>query len=267
MVLSGDGVLNQIELTRDIREAVEDENWRITEDVERKSADVNCNGLVDKNAVKTIIDYIVFGNLNIDEVPIVKKPTIQVVSGNLNVNTIYTSDVVLKINENEENAWRTLYKITGDKNQDYKVCLDDEEVVLDEDGTYKITAYTYGKLGNKSKREYAIITIDKTADYTMEYYFENVDGTFSKSEKETKTVEGIIGETVEFENKLYTDYVLDVDNVLGNLQGTVLEDGSLVLKAYYERKVIHIHLRLVRMLKKLLLNMNYHNLRRIQLLQ
>ena len=236
MILSGDGVLNQIELTRDIREAVEDENWRITEDVERKSADVNCNGLVDKNAVKTIIDYIVFGNLNIDEVPIVKKPTIQVVSGNLNVNTIYTSDVVLKINENEENAWRTLYKITGDKNQDYKVCLDDEEVVLDEDGTYKITAYTYGKLGNKSKREYAIITIDKTADYTMEYYFENVDGTFSKSEKETKTVEGIIGETVEFENKLYTDYVLDVDNVLGNLQGTVLEDGSLVLKAYYERK-------------------------------
>ena len=236
MVLSGDGVLNQIELTRDIREAVEDENWRITEDVERKSADVNCNGLVDKNAVKTIIDYIVFGNLNIDEVPIVKKPTIQVASGNLNVNTIYTSDVVLKINENEENAWRTLYKITGDKNQDYKVCLDDEEVVLDEDGTYKITAYTYGKLGNKSKREYAIITIDKTADYTMEYYFENVEGTFSKSEKETKTVEGIIGETVEFENKLYTDYVLDVDNVLGNLQGTVLEDGSLVLKAYYERK-------------------------------
>ncbi|MBE5805737.1 MAG: hypothetical protein E7313_03390, partial [Clostridiales bacterium] len=234
--LVGDGVLNQIELTRDIRESIEDDNWKISEEVERKSADVNCTGIIDERAVQSIVEYIVFGNLNIDEVELVEKPTVEVVLGDLNENTVYTTNVKLKINENEENALKTVYKITGDKVEDYKLALDGEEVVLNENGIYRITAYTYGELENKSKREYVIINICKTANYAMEYYLENVDGTYTKVEEDTKIEEGIIGNVVEIEEKQYTDYELNVDNSNGKLSGEVLEDGSLVLKAYYDRK-------------------------------
>lgn len=235
-VLNGDGILNQIELTRDIREAIDDEDWKIVDETEKKSADVNCNNEIDEKAVKSIINYIVFGDLNIPEVNIVEKPSIEVIDGKLNSNTVYISDVTIKITENDEDALETIYKITGDKQQDYKTALNGEEVVLSDNGMYKITAYTYGKLGNKSKREYALINIDKTANYTMEYYLENTNGEYEKVEDDTKVIEGIIGETVQIEDKIYTDYELDVDNKLGNLRGEVLEDGSLVLKAYYERK-------------------------------
>ena len=85
-------------------------------------------------------------------------------------------------------------------------------------------------------REYVIINICKTANYTMEYYLENVDGTYTKVEEDTKIEEGIIGNVVEIEEKQYTDYELNVDNSNGKLSGEVLEDGSLVLKAYYDRK-------------------------------
>ena len=234
-VLFGDGILNQIELTRDIRSCVDNE-WKIDEEVEKKSGDVNCNDQIDEFAANTIINYIVFGELNVPEVKTIEKPTIEVVRGNLNTNTIYTSDVTLRINENEGNALKSIYKITGDKNQEYKEFTNGEEVVLNENGVYKVTAYTYGTLENKSKRDYMIINIDKTADYTMEYYKENVDGTYSKIDEDTKTVEGIIGDTVEIDSKQYTGYELDVDNANGNLQGAVLDDGSLVLKAYYQRK-------------------------------
>ena len=233
--LAGDGVLNQIELTRDIRSCV-DEKWMIDDEAEKKSADVNCTNQIDELSVKTIIDYLVYGDLNIPEVDDVLKPSIEIVSGNMNEHTVYTSNVVLKITENDENALKTVYKITGDKNQDYKEAVSGEEVVLNENGTYKITAYTYGKLDNKSKIEYKIITIDKTANYTMEYYLEGLNGEYTKVDEDTKTIEGIIGETVDIERKQYTDYELDVDNSNVKLQGIVLEDDSLVLKAYYTRK-------------------------------
>jgi len=235
-ILSGDGLLNQIELTRDIRQAVGDEKWAITDEVEKKSADVNCNNQVDEGSVKTIVDYIVFGDLNIPEVNIVEKPSLEVVEGKINANTTYTTDVVLKLTEKDDNSLKTVYKITGDINEEYKEALDGEEIVLNENGIYKITAYTYGELENKSKREYIIININKTANYKVEYYLENVNGEFNKVEEDTQTLEGVIGETVEIPGKLYTDYELDVDNTNGVLRGEVLEDGSLVLKAYYERK-------------------------------
>ncbi|MBR3720226.1 MAG: InlB B-repeat-containing protein, partial [Clostridia bacterium] len=234
-VLVGDGKLNQIELTRDIRSCV-DEEWKIDEEVEKKSGDVNCENQIDELSVNTIIDYIVFGNLNVDEVGLIAKPTVEVISGDLNENTVYTSNVKIKIIENEEDALKTVYKITGDSVQGYKIAVNGEEVDLTENDIYKITAYTYGKLENKSKREYVIINIDKTANYTMEYYLEGVDGEYSKVETSTKVEEGEIGQTVGIEQKEFTDYELDVDNVNGKLQGEVLEDGSLVLKAYYNRK-------------------------------
>jgi len=110
-ILSGDGLLNQIELTRDIRQAVGDEKWAITDEVEKKSADVNCNNQVDEGSVKTIVDYIVFGDLNIPEVNIVEKPSLEVVEGKINANTTYTTDVVLKLTEKDDNSLKTVYKI------------------------------------------------------------------------------------------------------------------------------------------------------------
>ncbi|MBR4261333.1 MAG: hypothetical protein IKQ33_05230, partial [Clostridia bacterium] len=164
-VLLGDGVLNQIDLTRDIRSCV-DEEWKIDEEVEKKSGDVNCENQIDELSVKTIVDYIVYGDLNVEEVGLIAKPTVEVISGNVNGDAIYTSNVTIRIIENQEDALKTVYKITGDQVQGYKKAINGEEVELTENGIYKITAYTYGKLENKSKREYVIINIDKTADYT-----------------------------------------------------------------------------------------------------
>ena len=236
-VLLGDGILNQIELTRDIRCCVDGDNWNIDEEVEKKSADVNCNNQIDSEAVNSIVRYIVFGELNVDEIDIIDIPELDV-QGRMDANSVYKSDVVVTIRETDDNAFRTVYKITGDKTENYKELVNGEEITLTEDGTYKITAYTYGQDGNKSKRGYEIITIDKKIQYSMEYYLEGTDGVYTKVDADTKVIEnGSLGQNVDIEQKDYTDYVLDVDNVNGKLSGTLTENG-LVLKAYYQRKAV-----------------------------
>ena len=106
-VLLGDGVLNQIDLTRDIRSCV-DEEWKIDEEVEKKSGDVNCENQIDELSVKTIVDYIVYGDLNVEEVGLIAKPTVEVISGNVNGDAIYTSNVTIRIIENQEDALKTV---------------------------------------------------------------------------------------------------------------------------------------------------------------
>ncbi len=72
-----------------------------------------------------------------------------------------------------------------------------------------------------------------TASYTTEYWLENDDGTYAKSDTHGETLTGNVGETVKITQKEIDGYYFDGDNKSNVLRGSVLEDGSLVLKAYY----------------------------------
>lgn len=160
--INGDGELNQIELTKDIREYLKIEDWRITDEVERISADVTCDKNIDTKDIDSIIKYIVFGKLEIEEIEQIKEPEIQIIQGNeTETKGWYNSNVKVKIKEQneEQKTEKTIYKITGTKEQEYKEIDKETEIELEDEGVYKITAYTYGVLGNKSKGTTAIIVI------------------------------------------------------------------------------------------------------------
>ncbi len=73
-----------------------------------------------------------------------------------------------------------------------------------------------------------------TADYTIEYYFEQTDGSFEKDDDETENKVGTIGSTVNAGGKTFLNYSYDTNNA-GNVQsGTVTETPELVLKRYYK---------------------------------
>ena len=75
-------------------------------------------------------------------------------------------------------------------------------------------------------------TANKDTKYTVEYYKENLDGTFAK-ESETKEAE--TDTEVEAEIKEFTGFTHATNNTNNVLEGTVAGDGSLVLKVYYTR--------------------------------
>ena len=160
--IDGDGVLNQIELTRDIREYVKSKNWRIEEEIQKISADVTCDGNIDEKDIKSIIKYIVFGKLSVDGVETVKAPSVEVIEGNSVAEGRYNTNVKIKVAQKneEEKSLKTIYKISGTKQQEEKQINKEEVLELVDEGVYKITSYTYGKLGNKSKGTYAIIVIN-----------------------------------------------------------------------------------------------------------
>lgn len=139
-----DGKVNSIDITKIIRNELDDISIRA------------------KTSIDNISNYIVFGNLDIDSVDEVKSPTIEILSGTQGENDFYTTDVSFKININDNNSTKTVYKIFGSLEQDVTEINNDEVFNLNEDGVYKIVAYSYGKLGNRSKVDEKIIKINKT---------------------------------------------------------------------------------------------------------
>ncbi|MCM1043186.1 MAG: leucine-rich repeat protein [Corallococcus sp.] len=72
------------------------------------------------------------------------------------------------------------------------------------------------------------------ADYTVEYYLENSDGAFVKSDKLTVQAQGIADSTATAERKSITGYVFDETNAK-NVDSAVLSQTGIVLKLYYKR--------------------------------
>ena len=165
--LNGDGILNQIELTRIIREHVKTIGWEIKDEIEKSSADVTIDKNIDKNDITSIITYIVFEGVEGKNVKIIESPKVEVISGEQNTEGNYIDNVKLKIKEENpsEETQKTIYKITKifDNNRedsDYiQISGTQKEIVLEQQGLYKITSYTYGIEGNKSKIGYSIINI------------------------------------------------------------------------------------------------------------
>lgn len=76
--------------------------------------------------------------------------------------------------------------------------------------------------------------------YTAEYYLENENGEFVKSDELSGAVTSydgkntVVGDTVEIERKAVAGYYIDVQNEQNITRGTITESG-LILKLYYKR--------------------------------
>lgn len=186
--INGDGILNQIELTRVIREYLKCEDWRIEEEVERLSADVNCDGKIDEKDVRSIVNYIVYGKLETKEVEPVVAPKVEVVSGKQTEEGNYIARATIKITqENEESKTeKTIYEITGSETIEETEIINQEEMIeLAGNGVYKITGYTYGKDGNKSKGTDLIVVIEELPEIevsTKEWTNKKVEVTIKEKE-------------------------------------------------------------------------------------
>ena len=72
--------------------------------------------------------------------------------------------------------------------------------------------------------------------YTVEHYTENLDGTYSKVEKDTVVSEDVeIGTKVTYEANKYDGFTFD-DSKTENKDATVPDNNNLVVKLYYTRR-------------------------------
>ena len=194
-----DGSLNQIELTREIRDIEKTEGWNISEKIDIYSGDMNRNGKIDKDDVESIIEYIVYGKLETNKFATILKPEIKVTSGNFKVDR-YDSNVEIEITQKDENGQRTVYKVTDSNESEdgqYIEIENRESIKIEKDGIYKITAYTYGAEGNKSKGETVIIVREKPT-YTVKYSA----GEHGKFETQITNKLYIGDDTPEFEGEI-----------------------------------------------------------------
>jgi len=75
-------------------------------------------------------------------------------------------------------------------------------------------------------------------DYTIEYYFEKVDGTYELKEEHTAHLKGKTDSTanhVLLNDSAIAGFEFDEENANNLLSGTIKADGSLTLKVYYSR--------------------------------
>lgn len=156
-----DGFVNEIDISKIIRKEMPDQ-------ISTKASEVGIDKITDK---------IVFGRYELEDINEVLIPTIEVESGTLGENNCYTSDVLVKIIQNEQDALKTVYKIKGSKETEISEITESEQIELAEDGVYKIIAYTYGKDGNKSKIASKIIKVNKTGIEASITYSPNTETT------------------------------------------------------------------------------------------
>ncbi|MNS46785.1 Listeria-Bacteroides repeat domain [compost metagenome] len=84
---------------------------------------------------------------------------------------------------------------------------------------------------------YAVWTANGYAQYTIEYYKGDA-GTYTLSDTETQS--GVIGTQVTAPNKSYEGYTENTTTPNRKVTGTVLADGTLVLKRYYDKNSIKV---------------------------
>ncbi len=114
----------------------------------------------------------------------------------------YVTEVKIKILQKDKKGEKTVYKITGAENEEYREIKDTEEINLKRDGIYKVTAYTYGKDGNKSEEESIILVIEKER-YTVTY---DLAGGTLEEEKTNPTIYTIETESFTLNNPEKTGY-------------------------------------------------------------
>ena len=242
--LNKDGVLNQIDITREIRAILGIENWKIEEEIVKISADILRDTTLDEKDVKKGIDLIVLDKEEENSFEMIEKPEIDII-GEYKEDR-YITEVKIKILQKDKKGEKTVYKITGAKDEAYREVTNAEEINLKEDGVYKITAYTYGKDGNKSEEESIIFAIEKE-EYTVRYlpgtqgiFQEEIISGLYKGEKTPSFTKEIIGnegytfagwsekvsETVEGNKDYVAQWTANKYTIKYNLDGGTLEAGK-----------------------------------------
>ena len=80
---------------------------------------------------------------------------------------------------------------------------------------------------------------EKQANYAVKYYKQKVDlSGYDEVTADSTTITGAVGATVTAPDKAYTGF--ELDNTQSVKSGVILEDGSLVLKLYYNRLIYNV---------------------------
>lgn len=252
--INGDGKSNQIELTSVIRNNVDSEKWKL-EDIEKLSGDLNCDNDINKQDVDLSVRYIVYGEMTIPEIEDVEKPDVEVVSGNYSdkLKAYISNEVEIKITENAENAQNTKYKIetVSEESGEIKEIVQYTEISreqlnsegkfetiikISDNGVYKISAYTTGKLGNRSKIPYIIVhkTVG-TFGYQIHYFY---DGIENESKKISGT--GNLGSPISITPKKEDgNYILDTHYGEGDYIGT--QGIPIIISENEEKNVGYVY--------------------------
>ena len=109
----------------------------------------------------------------------------------------------------------------------------------DPKGEGSIAPNTQVQVDNKDGENvlYAIWSANTDTKYTVEFYYQNVDGTYTlnHSDKRTATTDTTVSVTdADKAAKENNKYVFEADNKNNVLSGNVAGDGSLVLKLYFK---------------------------------
>ena len=109
----------------------------------------------------------------------------------------------------------------------------------DPEGEGSIAPNTQVQVDNKDGENvlYAIWTANTDTKYTVEFYYQNVNGTYTldHSDKRTATTDTEVSVTdADKAAKENNKYVFEADNKNNVLSGNVAGDGSLVLKLYFK---------------------------------
>lgn len=246
--INGDSFSNHVDLTSIIRNVVNKQKWNLA-GIKFISADITVDNNISREDVLTSVDYIVYGELEIPSFKPVEKPSIEIIFGEKDeTETYYTSEVKVKITENEVNGLRTQYKISKDneeitsyteisrenKNENGKF---ETEITLKDEGIYKISAYTNGQLGNRSEIPYILVNIgkDKQEYGTLTIHHYNYNSV--NSEEKEKIVDDEIIE-IEYGAQYEITSLMSNTNVIKVNGEVVLADRSYLEDAQYECKAV-----------------------------
>lgn len=146
----------------------------------------------------------------------------------------------------DRNLHKVIYQITGEyfTNDSFKVQDDVPygqalEVISDD---MEKTGYTWSgwsglpqTMPDNDVTVTGSYTANANTQYKVEHYQQNLDGNYPASPTETDTYFGTTGTKVEAEPKNYEGFTYDSDAEETVASGTILGDGTLVLKLFYSR--------------------------------
>ena len=209
--MTKDGDINVTELTKITKCVIGLSNWKFSEE-EKLASDLNGDGQIDITDIESCINYIVFGELDIQE----EKYTVTFKDYDgsiISTKTNYHYGDKIEVPDAP--------KREADENYSYEFAGWSPEI----SETEKVTGNaeyiaTYRMLANRAK-------------YAIEYYKEKLDGSYELVETEELT--GETDSKVTATAKEYIGFTEDTENEERVAEGTIVGDGSLVLKLFYKR--------------------------------
>lgn len=117
-------------------------------------------------------------------------------------------------------------------------CKVGDEIGIEACGGYSLLYTATDDSGNSAQKEVPFtIAENEDADYKVEYYLENMDGSYTLSAEHSKKERGMANMKITAELPKIAGYQYDENNENNLISARIKEDGSLVLKAYYNRVV------------------------------